>query len=52
MSRCEYDGSEGWEYHTLPTTVARIATSFTTVKNGDLWATIKEMNGPRGKYGD
>ena len=51
MSRHEYDGSESWQYHTLPTRSSK-AKKFATVCNGNSWASIKEMNQPGGKYGE
>lgn len=50
FSRHEYDGSEGWEFHTLPTR-SKTPKAFNVVKNGDSWASIENMMKPGGKYG-
>lgn len=51
LSRGEYDGSEWWEYNTKPFK-KEVTLPFTTVHNGDSWATIEEMNRPGGKYSE
>lgn len=50
MKRGEYDGSEWWEFNEpiiLPTKLKPIK----HIANGDVWASLKEMNTPGGKYG-
>lgn len=49
LERHEYDGSEWWEYKAPPVRRSE-ARPFTTVKNGESWASIHEMNRPGGKY--
>jgi len=53
LDRSEYDGSEGWAYHTRPAPLigAKSFTRVTDPKNS-CWASIEEMNRPGGKYGD
>lgn len=49
LERGEYDGSEWWQYKELP--IKKDNKKFKTVCNGDIWASIEEMNKPGGKYG-
>jgi hypothetical protein len=49
LERSEYDGSESWDYMTLPV-ASKKPKKFATVCNGDSWASIEEMNSPGGKY--
>ena len=49
MERHEYDGSEWWEFKTIPTKPEEHKIP-TTICNGESWATIEEMNSPGGKY--
>lgn len=49
LERGEYDGSEWWEYKTIPSLELEPKT-FSSVMNGDSWASIEEMNRPGGKY--
>lgn len=49
LERHEYDGAEGWEFKTTPQR-EDAAARFTTVRNGNSWATVEEMNRPGGKY--
>lgn len=50
LERTEYDGSEDWSYQSRPL-MNPIAKPFRTVKSGNLWASVGEMNRPGGKYG-
>jgi len=50
LERSEYDGSEWWDFNTLPKSEEN-SKGFTTICNGDNWATIEEMNRQGGKYG-
>jgi len=50
--RGEYDGSEWWEYNKpLNYSSNDKYKPYETVCNGDMWASVKEMNKPGGKYG-
>jgi hypothetical protein len=49
LERHEYDGAEGWEFRRAPT-MQHDARVFSTVMNGDCWATVHEMNRFGGKY--
>lgn len=49
LERHEYDGSEWWEYKTIPIKPTK-HTVLKTVCNGESWATLKEMNQKGGKY--
>lgn len=49
LERTEYDGSEGWSYQQSPV-VSYNPYPFDTVKNGDNWAPLAEMNRPGGKH--
>lgn len=48
MERKEYDGSEKWSFKFLPAK-PNPAKHFASVKNGDSWATIEDMNKEGGK---
>lgn len=51
FSRHEYDGSEGWEFHSRPI-ITSDAKTFTILKDpNSSWTTIEEMNRSGGKYG-
>jgi hypothetical protein len=52
LSRGEYDGSEWWDYNTMPM-LSNEAKPFSTVKDpfGASWVTIEEVHQPGGKYG-
>lgn len=50
LERHEYDGSEWWEFKTIPLKPERYNKP-KTIRNGDSWATLKEMNQEGGKYG-
>lgn len=49
LERHQYDGSEWWEYKRIPVR-QESPTTFTTVLNGDSWASLEEMNRIGGKY--
>lgn len=49
LERHEYDGSERWSFETPPT-LKENNKPFSTVCNGDSWASIEEMNRKGGKY--
>lgn len=51
LERREYDGSEWWEFKKM---ISRPSVKRTnvTVCNGDMWASLEEMNRPGGKYGE
>jgi len=51
LERSEYDGSEWWTHHLTPTRKPD-AEPFTTVHNGDTYASVWEMNRPGGKYAE
>lgn len=50
LERYEYDGSESWNFKTTP--LKENNKPFSTVCNGDPWASIEEMNREGGKYGN
>lgn len=50
LERHEYDGSEWWEFKTTPSQRGKIRSTPRTLANGDMWATLEEMNRPGGKY--
>lgn len=52
MERHEYDGSEWWEFKEQPKRPARKVEPLRVLDNNQLWASLKEMNHPDGKYGD
>lgn len=49
LERHEYDGSEWWEFKSLPKKPENYNKP-KTINNGDSWATLKEMNREVGKY--
>lgn len=49
LERHEYDGSEWWEFKTIPTKPEKHSAP-KTVCNGEPWATLEEMNRDGGKY--
>lgn len=49
LERKVYGGSEWWEYKTTPQKPKNQSTP-KTIRNGESWATIKEMNQEGGKY--
>lgn len=51
LERHEYDGSEWWEFKTMPVKPKKEFNG-STVCNGDCCATLEEMNRAGGKYGD
>lgn len=51
LERHEYDGSEWWEFKTLPSRPKNYNKP-NTIMNGDGWATLVEMNRKGGKYPD
>ena len=49
LERHEYDGSEWWEYKSMPKQPEKYIKP-KTIMNKDNWATLEEMNRPGGKY--
>lgn len=49
LERHDYDGSEWWEFKSLPKKPEYYKKP-TTIRNGDSWATLEEMNREGGKY--
>lgn len=45
LERHEYDGSEWWEYKTIPQKPEKYVKP-TTICNGGMWETLTEMNNP------
>ena len=50
LERHEYDGSEWWEYKTIPTRPGRVVVPKVVVDDSFMWCTLKEMNNPNGSY--
>jgi hypothetical protein len=46
MTRSEYDGAEGWEFHKKPTVPSRVDTKPIIYLKGDMWPSIKKLNAP------
>lgn len=42
VERCEYDGSEWWEFKTIPTEKDKVV--FISYLDGGMWDTIKDLN--------
>lgn len=51
LERREYDGSESWAFKEAPMRNLD-SNPFETVRNGDSWATVQEMNRPGGMFGE
>lgn len=52
LERHEYDGSEWWEYKTIPARPSRVVVPKVVVDDSFMWCSLKRMNNPNGEYSE